>query len=101
MTITQDQARQVLRQQALAQATLTGYARYIDIPGVPDDSAVDDRTTTVVETPLALHHVFMLNSLQLLVDGLLLYDPQAIDSPIDYATLRGETVEAHARCGSR
>jgi hypothetical protein len=90
--ISREQAREVLRQQALAQTTLTGYARYVDIPGVPDETDVDDRQFSVVETPLARHHVLILNVLQLLVDGLLLYDPQTLDSPADFALLRGDDV---------
>ena len=90
--LTPDQAKTVLRQQILAQSTLTGYARYIDIPGVPDDEDVDDRQYRVVETPLAVHHIFMLNILQLMVQGLLFYNQQ-MEGLIGYRVMRGEAPE--------
>ena len=37
------QIEKVLKKQALAKATLTGFARYIDIPGVPLHDGVSDR----------------------------------------------------------
>lgn len=88
--ITQQQAAKVVRQRSEAITTLTGYARYMDIPSVPDDSDVTDRQYEIVETPLATHHVVILNALQLLVQNLLYYQPLTLDSPLDFGTLRGE-----------
>ena len=84
------QARQALKANLLARTTLTGYARYIDIPGVPDDTDGDDREFMVVETPLALHHIVLLNALQLVSQGLLLYDRESMTSPVSWPVLRGE-----------
>ena len=97
--ITADEARAVLKAQHLARTTLTGYARYIDIPGVPDSADVDDRQYAVVETPLAQHHVVMLNAMQLMAQGLLLYripaehpNPSSpIEGAVSWGVLRGET----------
>jgi phage terminase large subunit-like protein len=88
-------ARRVVRQRHEAIHTLTGYARYINIPGVPDEADPTDRITTVVETPLALHHMVILNALQLLVDNLLYYQPLTLGSPVDFGTVRGEPPMAH------
>lgn len=88
--LSREQATAILQARRQAVRTLTGYARYIDIPNVPDDGDVDDRTYKIIETPLALHHVVLLNTLQLMVDGLLVYDSQAIDSPLLFDSLRGE-----------
>jgi hypothetical protein len=91
--LTDKQARRVVRARDLAITTLTGFARYTNIPSVPDaELDVNDRQFEVIETPLALHHIVILNALQLLVDGLLMYDPQVLDSPVDFASIRGEAV---------
>ena len=93
-TFTREQAQSALRAMVLAQRTLVGYARYIDIPGVPESGDVSDRAYEVVETPLAKHHVLTLNALQLLVQRLLVYRDRGeagIETPIDFALLRGET----------
>lgn len=88
--LTQEQARKVLKKQALARTTLTGFARYIDIPGVPLHDEISDREYEVIDTPLALHHVLMLNAMQLMAMGLLVYDRASMRSPVDWGLLRGE-----------
>jgi hypothetical protein len=88
--LTRAQADEVLKARSLAVSTLTGYARYISIPSVPDNADPNERITSVVETPLALHHVFMLNAMQLLVQQLLYYQPHTMRSPVGFDTLRGE-----------
>jgi len=60
-----------------AQESLIEYARYIDIPGVPlEESNVEelsDNEYEVVETPLAKHHILILDTCQKLVEGELYY----------------------------
>ena len=97
MSLSPEQARDVLRKQALARATLTGYARYIDIPGVPLHDGVSDREYEVIETPLALHHIVMLNAMQLMAQGLLFIDRESGFSPVDFSLLRGEKPEENQR----
>ena len=88
--LTREQARAALKAQLLARTTLVGYARYIDIPGVPESGEVDDRQYRVVETPLGLHHAVMLNAMQLMAQGLLLYDRGTLESPVRWGLLRGD-----------
>jgi len=102
--ISKDLARNILLKQALARNTLCGFARYIDIPGVPDDGDISDRLTKIVETPLARHHIVGLQAMQLLVQRCLTYDPQTLDSTVDFGLLRtdwtkGETADPAAKKG--
>ena len=97
MSLSPIQARNVLKKQALARATLTGFARYIDIPGVPLHDGVSDREYEVIDTPLALHHVVMLNAMQLMAQGLLVIDRASMRSPIDWSLLRGEKPQLNQR----
>lgn len=99
-SLTPEQARNVLRKQALARATLTGFARYIDIPGVPLHDGVSDREYEVIDTPLALHHVMMLNAMQLMAQGLLFYDRASMASLVDWSLLRGEKPGENQRVGA-
>lgn len=67
----------MLLQRRRAASKLTDYARYIDIPGVPlpdvDPDDESDHEFDIVETPLAPHHILLLNALQDLVEDNLKY----------------------------
>ena len=84
--LTQDQALTLLKQRAEAQDNLITFARVIDIPAVPLDATED--VWSVVDTPLATHHLLTLNALQAMSCGRLLFDPDDL-SPITRPTPAG------------
>ena len=95
MNLTRSQAASVLLARQNADRYLAGYARYIDIPGVPVDEDVDDRTYQVVETELAAHHLLILNTLQAMVEGRLRFDPETLTGSMGYDALLADPCMAH------
>jgi predicted phage terminase large subunit-like protein len=87
----------VYQAQCDARHDLCAFARYIDIPGVPQDDGQSDRRFEVVETELARHHVMVLNALQAMYEGTLAYDPETLAGSITYAQLRGDEPPAGGR----
>jgi len=98
MGLTRDQAIRNLQQRVEARDNLLTFARYVDIPGVPQDEAQEfsdlegDHVYDVIETPLAGHHRLLLYGLQALVDGDLRYDTRSMRGVI--ATPDGLVVQA-------
>ena len=69
-------AAKLLSMRQQAHQSLVGFARYIDIPGIPMD-ATEDRFE-IVETPLADHHLLILDTLDKLVHGRLVHRGKTI-----------------------
>lgn len=66
------QAAKLYLSRKLASDNLTSFARYIPIPSVPLDTAPDN-AFDVVETPLAAHHLLILEALEAMVRGHLFF----------------------------
>ena len=81
-----DQAVTLLKQRADAQDNLITFSRLIDIPAVP--SEVSSEEWSVVETPLASHHLLTLYALQSMTCGRLLYNPDDL-RPLTQPTPQG------------
>lgn len=62
MRVSPQQAASELLRRRKARDSLVEYARYIDVPGAPVSEEDDD--CAIVETPLARHHVLILEALQ-------------------------------------
>lgn len=75
--LTAEQAREILRKRHEAIESLVGFAKYVDIPGVPMDEA--ESTYQVVETEVAAHHELTYQALDDMVQGRLCYDPDTLE----------------------
>lgn len=53
-----------LAARARARTSLVDYAKYIEIPGAPVDETLDCELFDVIPTPLAAHHILLLQALQ-------------------------------------
>jgi predicted phage terminase large subunit-like protein len=96
-------ARELLRRRA-ARSTLTGYARYIEVPGAPITEADDNERFAPVETVLARHHVLICEATQRCIERhngrtMLFLPPGSAKST--YATVVGSTWALGARPGFR
>lgn len=69
----------MLLQRRRARQRVTDFARYVSIPGVPVDADVTDDNYDIVETPLAKHHILILDTCQSLVDNTLCYNPDTLE----------------------
>lgn len=81
-----NQAVTLLQQRAEAADDLVTFSRIIDIPAVPIEGSDDQ--WTVVETPLADHHLLTLHALQAMTKGQLLYNPDTLQ-PLTLPTPAG------------
>lgn len=70
-TITKLEAAELLLARAESHERLAQFAKFIPIPNVPIDDTGD--TFSLIETPLASHHMLILECLQAMTDGYLRY----------------------------
>lgn len=75
---TPEQARDRLLARVAARENLTEFAKFVDIPGVPITAEASDSVWDVVETPLAKHHILILQVLQDLVEDKLEHDGKVV-----------------------
>ena len=67
-----------------AKENLIDFAKFVDIPGVPipeaNPDSISDYDYKVVETPLAQHHILILETLQDLIDNKLRFNPDTMQA---------------------
>jgi len=64
LSLSPQQAAQELLRRRRARASLTEFARYIDVPGAPVSEDEDTESFQSVETQLAAHHILTLEAIQ-------------------------------------